>query len=74
MSSAALINAYKEDVERKNELIRRANGAHDKLILIVEAIRRLQADEEFTGLLEDEGLSTLPAEIQQRVVGERASA
>lgn len=74
MSSAALINAYKEDVERKNELIRRANGTHDKLILIVEAIRRLQGDEEFTGLLEDEGLSTLPAEIQQRVVGERASA
>lgn len=74
MSSAALINAYKEDVERKNELIRRANGTHDKLILIVEAIRRLQGDEEFTGLLEDEGLSTLPAEIQQRVVGERVSA
>lgn len=74
MSSAALINAYKEDVERKNELIRRANVAHDKLILIVEAIRRLQGDEEFTGLLEDEELSTLPAEIQQRVVGERASA
>ncbi|MBS3927836.1 MAG: ParB N-terminal domain-containing protein [Sphingomonadales bacterium] len=74
MSSAALINAYKEDVERKNELIRRANGAHDKLILIVEAIRRLQGDEEFTGLLEDESLATLPAEIQQRVVGERASA
>lgn len=74
MSSAALINAYKEDVERKNELIRRANGTHDKLILIVEAIRRLQADEEFTGLLEDESLATLPAEIQQRVVGERASA
>lgn len=74
MSSAALINAYKEDVERKNELIRRANGTHDKLILIVEAIRRLQGDEEFTGLLEDEGLATLPAEIQQRVVGERVSA
>lgn len=74
MSSAALINAYKEDVERKNELIRRANVAHDKLILIVEAFRRLQGDEEFTGLLEDEELSTLPAEIQQRVVGERASA
>lgn len=74
MSSAALIKAYKEDVERKNELIRRANGAHDKLILIVEAIRRLQVDDEFTGLLEDEGLSTLPAEIQQRVSGERAMA
>lgn len=74
MSSAALIKAYKEDVERKNELIRRANGAHDKLILIVEAIRRLQVDDEFTGLLEDEGLSTIPAEIQQRVSGERATA
>lgn len=71
MSSAALIKVYKEDVDRKNDLIRRATGAHDRLILIVEAVRRLQSDDEFTGLLEDEGLSTLPVELAQRVGGER---
>jgi ParB family chromosome partitioning protein len=72
MSTAALVKAYKEDVDRKRDLIRRANGAHDRLILIVEALRRLQVDDEFTGLLEDEGLATLPAKIKSRVLGEGA--
>lgn len=71
ISSKALVKAYKEDVDRKNDLVRRATGAHDKLILIVEAIRRLQSDEEFTGMLEDEDLSTLPAELGRRVDGGR---
>lgn len=74
MSSGALVKAYKEDVDRKNDLVRRATGAHDKLILIVEAVRRLHSDEEFTGLLEDEGLSTLPAELGRRVDSERPAA
>lgn len=71
LSSAVLIKVYREDVDRKNDLIRRATGAHDRLILIVEAVRRLRTDDEFTGLLEDEGLSTLPIELAQRVSGER---
>lgn len=71
LSSAVLIKVYREDVDRKNDLIRRATGAHDRLILIVEAVRRLQTDDEFTGLLEDEGLSTLPIELAQRVSGGR---
>ncbi len=66
----ALIRAYKEDVERKRDLIRRANGAQDRLILIVEALRRLQGDDEFTAILEDEGLTTLPAKINSRIAGQ----
>lgn len=70
MSTASLVKAYKEDVERKSDLIRRAHGAHDRLILIVEALRRLQLDDEFTGILEDEDLATLPFKIHQRIQGE----
>lgn len=66
VSSASLLKAYREDVDRKRELIRRANGAHSRLILIIEALRRLQNDEAFTALLEDEGLSTIPATIKSR--------
>ena len=70
ISTASLIKAYKEDVERKNDLIRRAHGASDRLLLIVEALRRLQLDDEFTGILEDEDLATLPFKIHQRIQGE----
>ena len=69
MSAAALLKAYKEDVERKRDLIRRANGAHDRLVLIVEALRRLQKDDVFTGLVEDEGLPTMPEKIHSRLTG-----
>jgi len=67
MSTAALLRAYREDVERKRDLIRRANGTHDRLVLIVEALRRLQRDDAFTGLLEDEGLSMMPEAIEQKL-------
>lgn len=67
MSAAALLQAYREDVERKRDLIRRSNGAHDRLMLIVEALRRLQQDETFNGLLEDEALATLPQPIAERM-------
>jgi ParB family chromosome partitioning protein len=67
MSTATLLKAYREDVERKRDLIRRANGAHDRLVLIVEAVRRLRKDEVFNGLVEDEGLSSMPDAISQRL-------
>lgn len=69
MSTAALLEAYNEDVKRKRDLIRRANGAHDHLMLLVEAMRRLKRDEALAGLLEDEGLSTLPDQLQLRIDG-----
>jgi len=73
MSTAALLKAYREDVERKRDLIRRANGAYDRLVLIIEALRRLQHDDAFTGLLEDEGLSMMPETIEQRLTMQRQS-
>lgn len=74
MSAAGLMRAYKEDVERKRDLIRRANGAHDRLVLIVEALRRLQSDDAFTGLLEDEGLSTMPENVDGRMTEKRRAS
>lgn len=73
MSTAALLKAYQEEADRKRDLIRRSNGARDRLMLIIEALRRLQRDNGFTAILEDENLSTMPDNIQQRL-GEQAGA
>lgn len=67
LSSSALVRAFREDVDRKRELIRRANAASDRLTLITEAMRRLSRDERFVALLEDEGLATLPENIAERL-------
>ena len=74
MSSVALVRAYKQDSERQRELIRRARGTHDKLMLIVEALRRLSDDEQLLALLEDEDLSTIPENIAVRVKHPRIAA
>lgn len=72
LSPAALVRAYQEDVDRKRSLIGRANSARDRLLLLTEALRRLRSSEQFSALLEDEGLDTLPENLAVRI--ERMSA
>ena len=67
MSTAAIIKAYQEDVERKRDLIRRANGARDRLMIIVTALARLRADGALADILGAENLATMPAKLEQRV-------
>lgn len=74
LSSAALVRAYQQDSDRQRELIRRARGTHDRLVLITEAIRRLVGDEKLLSLLEDEDLATIPANMAARLAQPRAHA
>ena len=67
LSPAALVRAYQEDVDRKRSLIRRADTARDRLLLVVEALRRLRSNEQFTALVEDEDLATLPENLALRL-------
>lgn len=67
LSPAALIRAYQEDVDRKRALIGRANSARDRLLLLTEALRRLRLSEQFSALLEDEGLANMPANLADRL-------
>lgn len=73
LSPAALIRAYQEDVDRKRAMIRRADAARDRLLLVSEALRRLRRSEQFVALLEDEGLATMPDNIAVRL-GTRGAA
>jgi ParB family transcriptional regulator, chromosome partitioning protein len=67
VSADTLVRAYQEDADRKRSLIVRANGTRDRLLFIVEALRRLGRDERFMALLEDEELSTVPTNLAVRL-------
>lgn len=67
LSAAALLRAYEEEADRKKDMIRRANSSSDRLVLLVEALRRLSRDESLVSLFEDEGLATMPEAIANRL-------
>ena len=73
LSATALVRAYQEDAERKRDMIRRANMAKDRLMLITEALRRLSKDAPLMAIIQAEKLDTLPEKIAARL-GRRASA
>ena len=60
LSSNALIRAYREDVDRKRLLIRKAEATRNRLIFVTEAVRNLLNDENFVTLMRAEGFDTLP--------------
>ena len=67
VSADALVKAYQEDTDRKRSLIQRANATRDRLLIIIEALRRLAQDEHYVALLEDEDLATLPQNLMARI-------
>lgn len=67
LSSEALLKAFQEDVDRKRILIRRAETARARLLFIIGALRKLLADEQFSGMLAEEGLISLPEALASRI-------
>ncbi len=67
LSSAALVRVYREDVDRKRLLIKKAGTTRDRLIFVTEAVRKLLVDENFVTLLRAEGLDTLPRNLAERM-------
>lgn len=67
LSSNALVRAYREDVDRKRLLIKKAGVTRDRLTFVTEAVRKLLVDENFVTLLRAEGLDTLPRNLAERM-------
>jgi ParB family chromosome partitioning protein len=67
VSTQALVKAYEEDSQRKQDLIRRSELAKARLNLITEAIRSLMDDDAFFAILEEEDLITVPANLAARI-------
>jgi ParB family transcriptional regulator, chromosome partitioning protein len=67
LSSNALIRAYREDVDRKRLLIRKAETTRNRLIFVTEAVRKLLNDENFVTLMRAEGFGTIPKNLAARI-------
>jgi len=67
VTSSSLIRTYQNEVGRQKLMVKKAEFAHQRLLFVVEAMRQLLVDENFTNLLRAEGLDTLPKYIAERV-------
>jgi ParB family transcriptional regulator, chromosome partitioning protein len=67
VSAASLLRVYRENVDRKRLLIRRADAARSQLTFVIEAMRKLLADASFVTLLRAERLESLPKNLAARI-------
>ena len=63
MSVEAVMKKYREDTQKKRVLVRKADMTRGRLIFIVEALRKMLADDHFKTLLKAEGLDSLPRNL-----------
>ena len=69
VSPSSLIRTYKQDVDRKRLMVRKAESTRDRLTFVVQALRTLLADDGLAALLRTEGLDTLPRNLATRMQG-----
>ena len=66
-SSYSLVRAYQKEVERQRKMVLKAEHAHQRLLLVVQGLKKLFADENFVTLLRAEQLDTLPKYLAERI-------
>src|SRR5262249_16431773 len=70
LSVQTLLRTYREDTDKKRLLVRKAENTRDRLVFVIEALRKLFADENFVTLLRAEGLHSLPQNLAGRMEAE----
>lgn len=66
-SSYSLVRTYQKEVERQRKMVLKAEHAHQRLLLVVQGLKKLFVDENFVTLLRAEGLDTLPKYLAERI-------
>jgi len=66
-SAHSLVKTYQKEVARQHKMVLKAEHAHQQLLLVVEGLKSLFADENFVTLLRAEGLGTLPKYLADRI-------
>lgn len=67
VTAETLVRAYRKETERQKLLIKKANVSQTRLLFVINALRRLLADEHFVTLLRAEALLTLPRPLAERI-------
>jgi ParB family chromosome partitioning protein len=66
-SSYSLVRTYQKEVDRQRKMVLKAEHAHQRLLLVVQGLKKLFAEEHFVNLLRAEGLDTLPKYLAERI-------
>jgi ParB family chromosome partitioning protein len=66
-TSYSLVRTYQKEVDRQRKMVLKAEHAHQRLLLVVQGMKKLLADDNFVNLLRVEGLDTLPAYLSDRI-------
>ena len=67
VTADSLVRAYRKETDRQKLLVKRASVSQNRLLFVVNGLRRLFADEHFVTLLRAEGLLTLPRPLAERL-------
>lgn len=60
VSADDVLKVYQKEVDKKRLLMRKADNANNRLLFIIEAMKRLLNEDHFNTLLRAEGLNTIP--------------
>ena len=74
LTPQSLVRTYQQEVERQRQLVRKGDLVQERLLIVISALRRLFADENFMTLLRAEGLTTLPKCLAERMAVGNAGA
>jgi ParB family chromosome partitioning protein len=66
-TAASLVRTYQKEVERQKQLVRKASLTQSRLVFVVNAMKRLLAEEHFVTLLRAETMETLPLPLAERI-------
>lgn len=66
-TSYSLVSTYQKEVDRQRKMVLKAEHAHQRLLLVVQGLKKLFDDDNFTNLLRAEGLDTLPKYLSERI-------
>jgi ParB family chromosome partitioning protein len=67
ITAEALVRAYRKETERQKLMVKKATLAQSRLLFVVNALRRLLADEHFVTLLRAEVMHTMPRPLVERL-------
>ena len=70
----AIYQAYRDDADRKQLLVQKADATKGALLFVCEALRSLLSNEHFVALLRAEHLDTLPRNLVTRIRNNEAHA
>jgi ParB family transcriptional regulator, chromosome partitioning protein len=67
LTTESMIRVYRQEADRQRLLIKKAEVTQNRLLFVVEAMRALRDDQEFSRLLQLENLGLMPAFLEERL-------